>query len=73
MTKEQILNFIIENTTCDSFEYLGIWEKYRVYNPTYSDGLEREEGILPFVLVNDDSIRLSVSNNETFEIMEYFS
>ncbi len=73
MTKEQILNFIIEHTTCDSFEYLGIWKGYKVYNPTYSDGLEREEGILPFILVNNDIIRLSASTDETFEIMGYFS
>ncbi len=35
-------------------------------------GVERDEGITPYVLVKGDEMRLSEIPDETFTIMDYF-
>ena len=70
-TPPEITEFAKDNGY-DNAEYLGIWQDYKVFEPTFNDNNEHYIGYPLSILLKDGEIRFT-TEKETFEVLDFFA
>jgi len=69
-----MMNKVVEFAKTNGYDkavYSGKWHDYDVYDPCYDDNEVRFEGLPFFILVKDDTIRMS-TDDEAFSYIDTF-
>jgi hypothetical protein len=66
----KIAKKMAQKSIFDNVEYLGKWNGYDVYEPTFNDDEQHCIGIPQFILAKGNKLRWTKNQDESFSILD---